>query len=866
MINDQGARWPHYHTEVPRRMGNIGDIDRFDAQFFGVNRKQAEIMDPQGRLLQERAYEAITDAGINPKALRGSRTAVYIGACFAESEKTWFYERLSERGFGITGCSRAMMANRISYALGLEGPSFLLDTACSSSAYALDAAFSAMRSGQCDAAIVGGTNLLLNPHTTIQFARLGVLAQDGQCRPFDRAASGYVRAEAVATLFLQKRRDAKRVYATLVYSKTNCDGFKVQGITYPSGRVQEQLLSEFYGDLRQDPSGVEYVEAHSTGTVVGDPEECVALDRVFCGADGGRVVRARPLLVGSVKSNIGHSESTSGVCSIVKVILAFERGAVAPNLHYKNVRDEIAGLREGRMQVCTEVTALSAADALVGVNSFGFGGANAHALLKGNGREKRNGGRPTDELPRLVHWAGRTEESVEVMMAYLSGVPLDAEYVALLHNVQSVEESAFLHRGYGLFAKAEEGGADGPARCLARAAKRFDGVRRPLVWIFSGMGSQWPEMGRAMLSVPLFRESIVRSAGILRPLGLDLFEILTATDGQLFDDIVNSFVGIAAVQIALVDILHALDQRADYLIGHSVGELGCGYADGALSAAQMLLAAYWRGRASQEAQLEPGAMAAIGLGQQYVVPLLPAGIDVACHNSSESCTVSGPAAAIRAFVAQLTARNVFAREVNCSQIAYHSRYVREIGPRLLAATRDLCPLVRRSERWLSTSVPSAQWHEPEAQFSGAQYYVNNLLNAVLFEETVARVPETAIVVEIAPHGLLQAIVRRSLPRAVHVPLTQRGSPTAAFFLEALGKLYVNGCSAMPLQRLYPAVEWPVSRGTAKISPLLRWDHADSYFVTKFDVLRPAETGEMRVKVNLGVSEYAYVAGHNIDGW
>lgn len=248
MINEHGSRWPHYHTEIPRRSGNIHDIDRFDAQFFGVNRKQAEIMDPQGRLLLERAYEAITDAGVNPKALRGSRTGVYIGACFAESEKTWFYERLSERGFGITGCSRAMLANRISYSLGLEGPSFLLDTACSSSMYALDAAFSAMRSGQCDAAIVGGANLLLNPNTTVQFARLGVLAPDGFCRPFDRDASGYVRAEAICAVFLQKASVARRVYATVVYSKTNCDGFKQQGITYPSGRIQvwqlfKQLLS-----------------------------------------------------------------------------------------------------------------------------------------------------------------------------------------------------------------------------------------------------------------------------------------------------------------------------------------------------------------------------------------------------------------------------------------------------------------------------------------------------------------------------------------------------------------------------------------------------------------------------------------------
>lgn len=171
MVDDKSSRWPHYSPEIPKRMGNIGPLDRFDAQFFGVHFKQAHSMDPQGRILIEKAYEAIMDAGVNPKAMRGSRTGVFIGACFAEAEKTWFYDRVTEGGFGITGCSRAMLANRISYTLGLQGQSFLIDTACSSSMYALDMAFTAMRNGECDSAIVGGANLLIHPYTSLQFAR-----------------------------------------------------------------------------------------------------------------------------------------------------------------------------------------------------------------------------------------------------------------------------------------------------------------------------------------------------------------------------------------------------------------------------------------------------------------------------------------------------------------------------------------------------------------------------------------------------------------------------------------------------------------------------------------------------------------------
>lgn len=171
MVDDEEIRWRHFNVEIPKRMGKVHDLEKFDATFFGVHFKQAHTMDPQCRLLIEAAYEAVLDAGINPKTLRGTRTGVFIGACFSESEKTWFYEKISSGGFGITGCSRAMLANRISYCLGLNGPSFLLDTACSSSMYALDSAFSAIRNGECDAALVGGSNLILHPYVTLQFAR-----------------------------------------------------------------------------------------------------------------------------------------------------------------------------------------------------------------------------------------------------------------------------------------------------------------------------------------------------------------------------------------------------------------------------------------------------------------------------------------------------------------------------------------------------------------------------------------------------------------------------------------------------------------------------------------------------------------------
>uniref|UniRef100_A0A182XBL3 Fatty acid synthase n=1 Tax=Anopheles quadriannulatus TaxID=34691 RepID=A0A182XBL3_ANOQN len=853
MVDDLETRWRHSNVEIPRRMGKVNNLEKFDATFFGVHFKQAHTMDPQCRILVEHAYEAAIDAGVNPKSLRGSRTGVFVGACFAESEKTWFYEKISSGGFGITGCSRAMMANRISYTMGLNGPSFLLDTACSSSMYALDCAFNAIRNGECDAAIVGGSNLLLHPYVTLQFARLGVLAADGYCRPFDKDASGYTRSEAVCVMYLQKAKDAKRVYANVVYSKTNCDGFKEEGITYPSGVMQRKLLSEFYSEIQLDPATVDYVEAHSTGTVVGDPEECAGLDKIFCAG------RKKPLPVGSVKSNIGHSESSSGICSLIKCILALEARLIPPNINFREIRRDIPSLVEGRLKVVSETEPLDGP--LIAVNSFGFGGANAHALLYGNTKEKVNHGLPTDNLPRLITWSGRTEEAIDAVLTDMSNRHLDAEYVALLHNVQSESIPGNVFRGYGLYAK------DGTenAICLGRDTQHYTGLKRPLVWVFSGMGSQWSEMGTSLMEIPVFRQAIEHCHRVLEKRGLNLIEILTSKSCK-YDNILHSFVGIAAVQIGIVDVLRSLDLEPDFVIGHSVGELGCAYADRCFTAEQMILSAYSRGMASLETKTVFGSMAAVGLGFRKIRTMLPPGIEVACHNGPDSCTISGPKENVEAFVAQLTEKGIFAKEVPCSNIPYHSKYIAEMGPRLLARLNEVIPEPqKRSAKWLSSSVPKIRWDQPDSQYSSAHYHTNNLLSPVLFEETSALLPNNALTIEIAPHGLLQAILKKSMPNAIHIGLTKRGNKdNVQYMFNALGKLYINGLD-IPVARLYPPVAFPVSRGTPMISHLIRWDHSEDWFVTKFEMQKSTKSGERRVKIKLNDEDYSYIAGHVIDG-
>ncbi|XP_018362103.1 PREDICTED: fatty acid synthase [Trachymyrmex cornetzi] len=852
MVTDDDRRWKLDHPDIPQRTGKINDVNKFDALFFGVHFKQAHTMDPMCRILLEHAYEAIIDAGVNPKQLRGSRTGVFVGACFSESEKTWFYEKLQVNGFGITGCSRAMLANRISYWLGATGPSYTLDSACSSSLIALEHAYRCLQDNQCDAALVGGSNLCLHPYVSLQFSRLGVLSPDGRSKSFDADANGYARSEAISVIYLQKAKNAKRIYATVVYGKTNCDGYKEQGITFPSSTMQARLLEDCYKDCNIPLNDVYYIECHGTGTKVGDPEELHAIEKVFFEKD-----RPTPLLIGSVKSNMGHAEPASGLSQIAKVIVAMESGIIPCNLHFNRPREGLKALEDGRMKVVTE--SIPWEGTYSGISSFGFGGANCHIVLKSHPKNKINNGAPSDDLPRLVTVSGRTEDSVKVFLDDIERHPVDTEYIRLLHDIHNDDIQGHLYRGYTIVgSKAEHS---------IREVENYLGTARPLWFVFSGMGSQWPGMGIELMRFPVFAEAVKKCDAVLRPRGVDIINILTNKDKTIFDNILHSFVGIAAVQIGLVDLLTSVGIVPDNIIGHSVGELGCAYADGCFTAEQMILSSYSRGLASIETKVIYGSMAAVGLGYEDIKDMCPPDIEVACHNASDSSTISGPAESMKEFVAQLQAKQIFAKEVPCSNIPYHSRYIASAGPKLLAYLNEIIPQSKpRSRKWLSTSVPRNKWSTAAAKLSSAEYHTNNLLNPVLFEETARMIPKDAVTIEIAPHALLQAILRRSLGSGVtNIGLTQRGHrDNVEVVLQGLGKLYNAGVQP-DIAKLFPPVEYPVSRGTPMIAPSIRWEHTDDWYVTAFKLQKKVTSGERTLTMNITDENFEYMNGHVIDG-
>uniref|UniRef100_A0A665X8P4 Fatty acid synthase n=1 Tax=Echeneis naucrates TaxID=173247 RepID=A0A665X8P4_ECHNA len=851
MVTEDNRRWTPGLYGLPKRNGKLKDISHFDAVFFGVHPKQANTMDPQLRLLLEVAYEAIVDAGLNPTTLRGSKTGVYIGMSSSEAVEAYTRDPEELLGYSMTGCQRAMLANRISYFFDFSGPSIVMDTACSSSLLALENAFHAIRQGYCDTALVGGVNLILKPATAVQFLKLGMLSPEGTCKSFDSSGNGYCRSEAVVTVLLTKRSVAKRIYATVVNAGNNTDGYKEQGVTFPSGTMQQRLVQSLYQEANITPEQVEYVEAHGTGTKVGDPQEVNGLAGVFCKS------KREPLLIGSTKSNMGHPEPASGLAALAKVLLSLEKGVWAPNLHFNNPNPDIPALTDGRIQVVDRP--IPVRGGIVGINSFGFGGSNVHVILRPN--EKNDATASPREIPRVLQACGRTEAAVSTMLQKGKEHTANDSFLSLLNEISAVPTTSMPYRGYTLIGSQSD----------IMEVQQTQASARQLWYVCSGMGTQWAGMGRSLMQLPDFSESILRSDAALKDTGLVVSQMLMEADDTTFEDTVHAFVGLAAIQIAQIDLLTKLGLQPDGIVGHSVGELACGYADGSLSHTEAILAAYWRGRCIKEANLPPGGMAAVGLTWKECIEQCPQGIVPACHNAEDTVTISGPQDAISKFVSELKEQGVFAKEVRSAGVAFHSYYMASIAPALLAALKKVIKEPReRSSRWVSTSIPQSEWGSPLALYSSADYHVNNLVSPVLFQEGLSLVPENAVVVEIAPHALLQAILKRSLNCSCSIlPLMKRGhTNNLDFFLSNIGKIYMNGIN-VDSNGLCPAVTYPVPLGTPLISPLVNWDHAQTWNVPKVEEFSFGSGGSnsatiYNIDINPESPDY-YLIGHRIDG-
>ncbi|KAI5631389.1 acyl transferase domain-containing protein [Phthorimaea operculella] len=693
--------------------------------------------------------------------------------------------------------------------LNLKGPSIHVDGDAAGTAVVLDKAFQSI--GECEAAIVG-SKLLLHMQSSIHYNKLIPLCQDGNVKSFDKNADGHALSESVSCIFLQKYKDAKRVYASIKH-----------------------------------PSDVEYVEGYGSAIPDADKSELEAIDAVFCKD------RTDVLPVGSVMSNAGYTDATSCLTAIMKLILAYNTGTLAANINCSSPRVDVEGLQAGRLRIVTEDMKFNRS--MAAINNFSNTGINAHVLLQGHFKEK-DPSKYHSNIPYLVVVSGRHESAVRRILNDIKSRRIDPEEIALLNNIHKSRIPKHLARGFGIYATSKQQ----KTITVHQEVDYYDEKKKPLWFVYSGMGSQWTSMGSQLMKIPIFADAILRCHKALESKGVDLINVITCTDNSIFDNILNSFIGIAAIQIGLTDILKAIGLVPDNIIGHSVGELGCAYADACVTAEEMILMAYSRGLVSRNTPFIRGSMAAVGLGFKQISNLLPPEIEVACHNSAESCTISGPAAIMKSFVEDLKAQGIFAKEVACSNIAYHSRYIAEAGPELLACLRKVIKSPKaRSERWLSTSVPEDRWSEPFAKFSSAEYHTNNLLSPVLFEEILKLVPPNAVLVEIAPHGLLQAILKRCLPESCKsVPLTRREhKDNIIFMLEAIGKLYMEGFD-LDISALYPKIDFPVSTETRPISHLVEWAN-EKFTVCQYVSVDKKNNSVYRPVISIYDEEYEYLA-------
>ncbi|XP_021358822.1 fatty acid synthase-like [Mizuhopecten yessoensis] len=848
MVTEDGRRWQPGLYGLPKRNGKLVDLSKFDAAFFGVSPKQADMMDPQVRMLLEVAYEAISDSGVDPSSVRGTRTGVFIGASTSEFHEGVTLDPETTQGYSMTGCTKSMFANRLSFFFDFKGPSYTVDTACSSSLLALDQALQAIRVGQCDAAIVGGSSIILKPLTSLQFQKLGMLSPEGTCKSFDAEGNGYCRSEGIVVVYLQKEKSALRLYSRLIHSKTNCDGGKDQGITFPSGAIQKSLIQDVYSEACVCPSTVAYVEAHGTGTKAGDPQELNTITDVFCKG------RDTPLPIGSIKSNMGHAEPASGLAAVAKVIVGMEEGVLPANLHYNSPNTDIPGLVDGRLQVVT--TNKKWDGGFVGVNSFGFGGANVHALLESNTKSDTNNYCRND-CTRVFLYSARTEDGVRSVMEKAKEHSKNMELHTLLN--ETAKNGPHKYRGFSVINTEN----------TLQEIQSCDATDRPVWFVFTGMGAQWHGMGRQMMEIELFKKSILKSDAVLRPHGMYLYDLLMTGKETVYEDTLNCFVANAAIQIALVDLLFKIGIKPDGMLGHSTGELACGYADGSLTAEETILAAYWRGRCIKEAKLPHGSMAAVGLSWDECLKMCPPGVVPACHNAKDTVTVSGPAEAVQQFVEELKAKEIFAKLVKTSGVAFHSHYMAAIAGSLKSALSRVIVPKERGKTWISSSIPEAQWGTELAKYASAEYHVNNLVSPVLFQEALRHVPGNAVIIEIAPHCLLQAILKKSFGSTCSIlGLMKRGHPNnTEYFYSTLGRCYLQGINFNTL-KLYPEVSFPVSRGTPMISPMIKWDHSTNWFVPKSEDFLGASGGRSGASFEIDISPDSpdnYLVGHMIDG-
>ncbi|WP_156753676.1 type I polyketide synthase [Actinokineospora pegani] len=833
------GRWAQFADDadehgLSRAGGYLDDVSAFDAEYFGISPREAELMDPQQRLLLEVAWEALVNAGLPVKDLRGTETGVFVGLSAAEYAQLTMTDLDRIDAWSSTGAAASLAANRLSYALGVHGPSMTVDTACSSSLVAVHLAMRALRAGEASAALVGGVNLLLSPGITANFQLAGALAADGRCKPFDAAADGIVRGEGCGVVVLKRLDDAKadgdRVLAVLRGSAVNSDG-RSNGIMAPNPLAQEQLLARAYAEAGVTPRTVDYVEAHGTGTLLGDPIEAGALAAVL----GEKRHAKRPLLLGSVKSNLGHLEGAAGIVGLIKVVLGLRHSRIPRSLRYHSPNPHI-DFAAGRLSVVSEATDWPryAGVARAGVSAFGFGGTNAHVVLEEWPHDRyaatwQPGGRP-EVVALSARSPARLRAKARALAGWLDdGHDLSELAAALVHgDERDGARVAVPARDHNELRARLLGVAEGRADRAVPVGTPSGSPADP-VFVFSGHGSQWPAMGARLLAEePAFAAAVAAlDPAFTDGAGISLTALLDGSGDA--EPLARQQLALFGAQVALAELWRAHGVRPAAVVGHSMGEVAAAVAVGALGVADGLRVMVERSALLDEVNaLGVGAMAVVELTAAELDDLAERfpGVEVAVYASPTQCTVSGPTDEVAALVAHVEERGGLARRLAVTG-AGHSAAVDPVLDRFRAALGELTP-GEPAVRCYTSVLDDPQ----DAPAFDTDYWAANLRRPVRFTQALAAALRDGhrTFVEVSPHPVAAVAVEQTGTAlgigdvAVVASLRRDRDGASDGFAAALAAVHVLG-HPTALRRRYP------DRVVADLPPVT-WQHRSHWVRTR----------------------------------
>jgi phthiocerol/phenolphthiocerol synthesis type-I polyketide synthase C len=795
--------------------GSIGNVSGFDAGFFGISPREAALMDPQQRLLLEMSWETFENAGIMPSTLRGSDCGVYIGISTSDYSSRMADDLAAIDASFATGNTASIAANRLSYVYDLRGPSMAIDTACSSSLIAFHQAWRSIVSGEITQALAGAVSLHLHPLGFISFSKASMLSRQGRCRVFDASADGYVRSEG-GGLFLLKDldraiADRNPILAVVAHSAVNTDGRK-SGLTVPSSAAQAALLAKAYAQAGIDPTEIDYIEAHGTGTVVGDPIETRALGEAL----GQNRPKSQPLPIGSIKGNVGHLEAASGVAGLLKALNCLRHRIIPAHIGMETPNPHIA-FDDLNLEVLTANKPLrSTGRLIVGVNSFGFGGANAHVILESYGTEASISPALPKASPLPVMVSARDATALNVaareLAKFIEVQPQSALYDIAYQSVFGRERHAHCAVLFGNtpanIAKTLERFADNAAERTAVECGTPLPAPVGAAFIYSGNGAQWAGMGGRLLSDITFRAAVREVDRLFsRYADYSLEDELAGNNGAgryEFTEIAQP--ALFALQVGITAMLRQRGLVPVAVAGHSVGEVAAAWASGSLSLAAAVSVIHHRS-ALQGTTKGSGRMMAVNLGEAPVCDLLqelglrPL-LNVAGINSSRAVTIAGPAAALERLEPVLQARNV-AHKLLDIDYAFHS-----------PAMDGLFPELRRALAHLEPEDAEIPFHSTVTgellvgKSLNAEYWCRNVREPVLFEQAVSGMVNQGINIflEIGPHGVLRRYIQDCLADAgvsgAVLTTGMRGDDSPQPIYSGLSQALIAGAT-MEWQRLLP---------------------------------------------------------------